>query len=334
MNPSFTRAIFSKGSPYFAVPPYNLNWMLPPRDALVSKGLASPIVLVDVGCRGGLPEELWPIKRMIQHIGFDADEKECARLSKEAHELFSRSTFPLFVSGRDGESEFHLFHSKGDSSALPPNPRFAELFGGPKFAIEETLCVKTTSLDSFFSMNPGLLRPDMIKLDTQGTELDILKGGVKCLETCALVEIEVAFFPMYKGQPLFHDIMGFMLGQGFELLYLNRMFIQRRGFQGFAKGQLIFGDALFARREDRLDHFDERKLMNFAVLLINYGYLDLAQNLIATKAFGENDRRFLESYLKRRIDRWSIRRMKRMVIPFIDKLILSLLYLGGAIFIL
>jgi len=326
MKEPFLKAVFRKGSPYFAVLPYNLNWMLPGRDAMVSRGLASPIVLVDVGCRGGLPDELCPIKRMIQHIGFDADEKECDRLSSEAHELFARSIYPLFVGGRDGESEFHLYQSKGDSSALPPNPRYAELIGGPRFAIEETIPVKTTTLDSFFSANPGLPRPDMIKLDTQGTELDILKGAVKCLETCSLVEAEVEFFPMYKDQPLFHDVMGFMLDQGFELLHLNRVFSQRRGFQGFSKGQITFGDALFVRREDRLDRFDEQMLMRLAILLVNYGYLDLAYNLLAIKKFHAGDRAFLESYLKQRIDRWSVRRMKRAIIPFIDKLVLALLH--------
>jgi len=327
MNRLFQQAIFRKGSPCFAVLPYNLNWMLPDRDALVSRGLASPIVLVDVGCRGGLPEELRPIKRMIQHIGFDADEKECDRLSSQAHELFTRSIYPLFVGGRDGESEFHLYQSKGDSSALQPNPRYAELIGGPGFAIEKTLSVKTTRLDSFFSANPDLPRPDMIKLDTQGTELDVLKGALNCLETCSMVETEVEFFPMYKDQPLFHDVMGFMLDQGFELLYLNRVFSQRKGFQGFSKGQITFGDALFVRREDRLDHFDEQRLMRFAVLLINYGHLDLAHNLLAKKTFNESDRIFLESYLKKRMDSWSVRQLKRAVIPFIDKLVLALLYL-------
>ena len=327
MNEPFLKALFRKGSPYFAVLPYNLNWMLPGRDALVARGLASPVVLVDVGCRGGLPEELWPIRRMVRHIGFDADEKECARLSKEAHELFSRSIYPLFVGGWDGESEFHLYQSKGDSSALHPNPRYAELIGGPRFAIEETLPVKTTRLDSFFSANPNLPGPDMIKLDTQGTELDILKGAVKCLETCSLVEIEVEFFPMYKDQPLFHDVMGFMLDQGFELLYLNRVFSQRRGFQGFSKGQITFGDALFVRREDRLDRFDGPRLMRLAVLLVNYGYLDMAHNLLAAGKFEESDRAFLEFYLKHRTDRWSVRQIKRAVIPLIDKLVLALLHL-------
>jgi 3-methyladenine DNA glycosylase AlkC len=76
-----------------------------------------------------------------------------------------------------------------------------------------------------------------------------------------------------------------------------------------------------------LEHFDEQRLMRLAVLLVNYGYLDVAHNLLATKKLHAGDRAFLESYLKQKIDRWSVRQLKRTVIPFIDKLALALLYL-------
>ena len=55
--------------------------------------------------------------------------------------------------------------------------------------------------------------------------------------------------------------------------------------------------------------------------------LDLAHNLLTTKTFHAADRAFLESYLKQSIDRWSVRRMKRAMIPLIDKLVLALLHL-------
>jgi len=326
MNSFFQRALLRKGSPYEAVLPYNLNWMLRDGDPLLERALDEPVTLVDVGCRGGLPDELWPIRRMIHHIGFDADPQECARLSAEKHDLRARSLHPVFVGGEDGGAEFHLYKSRGLSSALRPEPRYAELIGGPLFAVDETIPVNTTKLDTFFAANPDLPRPDIIKLDTQGTELEILKGATRCLETCSVVEVEVEFFPAYQRQALFHEVMGFMLGQGFELLYLNRVFCQRRGFEGFSRGQITFGDALFARREDRIDGFDTRRLMRFAILLINFGHLDFVRNLVATGHFSGEDKAFLEAYLKGRCDRWSIRQLKKKVVPFLDKFILALLH--------
>lgn len=327
MRSPIFRALFQEQSPYFASLPFNLNWMPTERDILLSCSLPSPLTVVDVGCRGGIPGELWTVRKLIQHIGFDADQKECDRLASEPHELFSRSLFPIFVGGQDGELSFHLYKSPGDSSALKPDPRYTEIIGGPKFAIEKSIKVRTTKLDSFFASHPDLARPDMLKLDTQGTELEILRGGVKILETCCMVETEAEFISMYEGQPLFHDVMGFMLEQGFELFYLNRVFSQRRGFMGFAKGQMTFGDALFVRREDRLDGFDEDRLMRFVILLIVYGYLDCAGAIVAGGRLREADRVFVESYLRQRMGRFSTRQIKRAINPFIDKLILFLMYI-------
>ena len=327
MNSFLRKAIFSLESPYGAILPYNLNWMLAAGDPVVTRGLPEPIVLVDVGCRGGLPGELWPVRRLVRHIGFDADVVECNRLNAEPHELAGRTIYPHFVGGQQGTTPFHLFKDPGESSALGPDARFASVFAEPTFGVDRTVQLESTTMDAFFASHPELARPDMIKLDSQGTELEILRGATACLRTCSLVEIEVEFISMYEGQALFHDIMGFMLGQGYDLLFLNRFSRQRRGFQGHAKGQIIFGDALFVRREDRLDHYDPRRLARFLTLLINYGHLDLAHHLLATQPLSDDDRLFYEEYLRRRLGFRGRRRIASLLNPFIDKLLLLLLYL-------
>lgn len=326
MNPFLKRAIFQKKSPFWGILPYNINWMLPPNDRLLTRGLKEPIVFADVGCRGGIPDELFSISHLIHHIGFDADEKECQRLSSEPHKLRNRHIFPVFIGERNEKIDFHLYESRGASSALKPDDRYKELFGGPEFAIEETLGVDTITLDNLFMDHPELPSPDMLKLDTQGTELSILRCAQNCLKTCSLVEIEVEFTRFYQNQGLFHKVMEFMLDQGFELLHLNRFFSQRRKYFGFSKAQMTFGDVLFVRREDQLQQFDEQRMMRMAILLINYGYLDIANDLLEYGVFNTDDAAFLKSYLESRRGRWSQWKIKRAIIPYIDKIILSLLH--------
>ncbi len=326
MNIFLKRALFQKKSPFWGNLPYNFNWMLPPNDRLLKRGLKEPIVFADVGCRGGIPDELYSIAPLLHHIGFDADEKECQRLSSEPHKLRDRHVFPVFIGEGNKEIDFHLYESRGASSALAPDERYKEMIGGPSFAIEETFRVHTVTLDDFFAEHPELVRPDMLKLDTQGTELSILTGSQNCLKTCSLVEIEVEFMKMYQGQHLFHQIMEFMLDHGFELLHLNRVFSQRRKYFGFSKAQITFGDALFVRREDQLQNFDNQRMMRMAILLINYGYLDITNGLLEYGAFDAEDIAFLKSYLEKRRGRWSQWKFKRAVIPYIDKIILTLLH--------
>lgn len=328
MNKILRNALLSLRSPYFSELPYNLNWM-PSKACGIQKVLenSAPISLVDVGCRGGIPDELLPISKSIFAIGFDADKDECERLNQQPHPCRERKTFPLFIAGGEHPVDFHLFHARGSSSSLRPGARFQTLFGGAVFEIEQSIQVEGVSLDYFFRNHPDLPLPDFIKLDTQGTELPILQGGLSVLQSCSMVEVEVEFIEMYEGQNLFSDIMSFMLKQGFDLFHMNRVFSQRRGFSAFAKGQLTFGDALFVRREDCLSEYTSEKLLNFIILLINYGYLDMASHLISDKRLAADLRVKLSKILEKMCGRWSLRKFSKKVNPLIDKVILFLLWL-------
>jgi Methyltransferase FkbM domain len=72
-------------------------------------------------------------------------------------------------------------------------------------------------------------RIDFIKLDTQGSELEILQGGVRALAGVRCVEVEVEFNPIYRGQPLFYEVDAFMRGQGFVLWKLTNLVHYARG---------------------------------------------------------------------------------------------------------
>jgi hypothetical protein len=58
---------------------------------------------------------------------------------------------------------------------------------------------------------------EFIKLDTQGTEFDILEGATRVLsERCVAAVIEVSFCELYKNQKLFSDVEKLMRGHGFS----------------------------------------------------------------------------------------------------------------------
>jgi hypothetical protein len=63
--------------------------------------------------------------------------------------------------------------------------------------------------------------PDLIKLDVQGYELEVLRGGEACLRHARAVLCEVSFKVFYSGQPLFHEIVAFLAARGFTLSALG-----------------------------------------------------------------------------------------------------------------
>ncbi|HDI6074557.1 TPA: FkbM family methyltransferase, partial [Escherichia coli] len=44
---------------------------------------------------------------------------------------------------------------------------------------------------------------DLLKIDTQGSELNILVGGEQVLNNTLCIQLEVSFIPLYEGQPSF-----------------------------------------------------------------------------------------------------------------------------------
>ena len=126
---------------------------------------------------------------------------------------------------------------------------------------------------------------DFIKIDTQGYELPILKGAIKCLDHVIGLEIEVEFVPMYKNQPLFDEVDRFVREKGFELFDIKRYYWKRGDSKntGSQKGQLVFGDTLYFKSPEQvllMDNNSQEKIVRSICIYLVYGYLDLAQSLL------------------------------------------------------
>lgn len=76
--------------------------------------------------------------------------------------------------------------------------------------VEERQLLLLDAIADQFNFNP-----DFIKIDTQGYELEILKGGDKTLAAAEFVLLEVSFLDIYKNCPLVNDVLNYMNGKGF-----------------------------------------------------------------------------------------------------------------------
>jgi FkbM family methyltransferase len=59
-------------------------------------------------------------------------------------------------------------------------------------------------------------KPELIKLDVQGYELEVLKGGKTALSRAEAVLLEVNLIPVYAGAPLLEGVVDFMAAEGFR----------------------------------------------------------------------------------------------------------------------
>src|SRR2546426_7339485 len=173
--------------------------------------------------------ELAGLSRFVRYVGFDADQEECRRLMGDPPGDYAEYlVYPYFI-GEHGTVPFHLYSDRAMSSTYHVSDEFSHAFLQPSPRLEQTITLEAVSLDDVIAKE-HLIAPDVIKVDTQGSELGILLGASSTLAQTFLVEIEVEFCPMYKGQPLFADVDALLRSHGFELLYLNRVFMQRKRF--------------------------------------------------------------------------------------------------------
>jgi FkbM family methyltransferase len=208
--------------------------------------LTDRITLVDIGARGGIDARWKPFYEKISVIGFEADPNERRRLNARQWP-YPFKLLPAALGASDGEeATLYITAQPGCSSLLRPNYTLCSQFDyGRAMEVREQIKLKLSRLDTALTG----LQPDVIKIDTQGTELDILKGAGRLLNSTIAVECEVEFVELYEGQPLFGEVDAFLRSAGFALRGLRRTCWRNRAesYLNAAGGQLIHGDALWLR---------------------------------------------------------------------------------------
>jgi hypothetical protein len=181
------------------------------------------------------------------------------------------------------------------SSLREPN---MALFGqvrkkSTRAVVESHQTVPIDTLDALLEREQ--LQVDALKVDTQGTELEILEGAEHALgSSVVLAEVEISFVERYIGQATAGKMINWMMERDFELIDIYRP--KRYRFQnsadirnvgiggGHRAGQLAFADAVFALTGKgftrRVQHLPRRaaghSLLSMLVSLVVYGKVDMA----------------------------------------------------------
>lgn len=186
-----------------------------------------PINIVDVGCRWGFAERFTNEKYVnsFKVYGFDPDQEECKRLEESYAHLPAGyvNCIPLALAGHQGVRNLFLTKEPACSSLHPPIAFLAERYPALEcIHVERIASTEVTTL-SAWAAEAGVHNIDYIKLDTQGSELEILKGGADLLNRTRCIDIEVEFNPIYQGQSLFGETDSFLRAHGFSLWRLSNL---------------------------------------------------------------------------------------------------------------
>ncbi len=271
-----------------------MNVFIHPRfDALYAQ---YPLVLVDVGARGGVKSNWKPAESHLRVIGFEPDKQEFDRLVARSQSDGGRITFfNTALHKEQGVVKLYVARDRGLTSIFEPDRAFLDTFPeAERFDTTDIAQIQVDTLDHVL-LEGGIQDVDFVKADTQGSELFVLQGGDQTLVSSVVgVEVEVEFAQIYKGQPLFADVDAYMRQLGFALFDLRPCFWKRAAGRGIGgpQGQMIWADALYLRTlpslEQMLDPYDaatrKAKLLKALSVSILYGYYDYALEMARQSA--------------------------------------------------
>jgi FkbM family methyltransferase len=257
----------------------------------------APIGFIDVGARGGSHAIVESLHTHVSFLGFEPDREECDQLNANAGlNAYWREfkVLPHALSNVCAQRTLNILSSPTNSSLLEPNDIFTNRYNmSQKWTTIKKFPVDTIPLDHvIYDLGLGLNNSgEVIKLDTQGTEYDILEGAQKLLlEKTVCVITEVEFFQVYKDQKLFSDVELLLRKLGFSFYgFLTQHTRSQKKLNkktNLGKERLFYADAVFFK--DPLSsevHLTERQCYVLLFSAILTGYFDFALELAASSFF-------------------------------------------------
>lgn len=145
--------------------------------------------------------------------------------------------FPIALGNSNGEQILYVpSASTAMSSFLKPKDASWQL---------TEISVPIRKLDDVFEEAvTGIPQPNvMLKIDTQGYDLEVVKGGMNCMARVTCLQSEVAITPIYEGVPTYLSVLAEYEKLGFQLVGFAEVFRQE------ASASLVEANCLLVRRE-------------------------------------------------------------------------------------
>lgn len=183
-------------------------------------------LVIDVGANAGQYRDL-----LRNRVGYSGRIISFEPVPELAHGLMARAAtdpnwtvYNMALGALAGSATFNVMDNTEFSSFHIPNNNDVDLAKVGNH-IARKVKVKVSTLDQMVSDSNfhDSHNNVYLKLDTQGFDLEVLKGATNFLRSISLIQAEANVIPIYDGSPSYRDLIDFLIEQNFILsgIYLN-----------------------------------------------------------------------------------------------------------------
>jgi FkbM family methyltransferase len=173
--------------------------------------------VIDVGAHHGEYGDM--LRHWVRFRGpihsFEPATAAFGHLSKRAARDTGWHTWPLALAAECGRRPLNKFDATVLNSLASPSNYAIEKHPGMRAAGTEY--VDTRRLDQLSNLGIRDQSRLLLKVDTQGTDLEVLRGAQGVLSQVVAIQIEAATRPLYNGMPSVTDTIEHLTGAGFTL---------------------------------------------------------------------------------------------------------------------
>jgi FkbM family methyltransferase len=146
-------------------------------------------------------------------------------------------SWQLALGARSGSADANVSEDTRNSSVLAVGERHLRAVPDSRIVGSELVLMKR--LDSMWPRIVSEAGRPYLKIDTQGYELEVLRGATAVLGAVVLVEAELSLLPTYEAGPLFEDVVAFLAEHRFSPIAFEGVLDDER------TGEMLQVDAIF-----------------------------------------------------------------------------------------
>tara|TARA_B100000989_G_scaffold298400_1_gene287509 strand:- start:2371 stop:3306 length:936 start_codon:yes stop_codon:yes gene_type:complete len=241
---------------------------------LLESNLKKNFTLLDIGAADGVNEKWNIISKKSNIILVEPHKQSAQRLKNKGLNVIES------VLNSEDNKEVKFYSTKKATCSSFYKPNFNHLIkfsNSDRFKIISEEVFVSKSLDTEIKK---FSQPDFIKIDTEGSELDILKGSNDTLLNLHGLEVECSFNQLREGQPLFNEVREYLEKKDF--IFIDFVTMIRWEKESFSfRGQPQITDALFLKNEEIIikkflsNEINLDDLINYMVVLTIYERVDI-----------------------------------------------------------